>query len=62
MERHYRISQVAEMTGLAVATIRKKCLRREIGFSKAKRAVMIPESQIKKLLGNYHPPVETIGK
>jgi excisionase family DNA binding protein len=57
MERHYRINEVAAMTGFAVATIRKKVSRREIGYHKKVRAVLIPESEVRKLLGDYRPPV-----
>lgn len=57
IEKHYRVAEVASMIGLAPATIRKKILRREIGYHKQNRAIMIPESEIKKLLGDYHAPV-----
>jgi len=60
MEKHYRVNQVAEMTGLAVATIRKKIFRRELGYRKQTRAILIPESELKKLLGDYRPPVELV--
>lgn len=57
VEKHYRVAEVAELTGLAVATIRKRITRREIGFSKGNRAVTIPESEVRKLLGVFHPAV-----
>jgi hypothetical protein len=57
IEKHYRVSEVASMTGLAIATIRKKILRREIGYRKKVRAIMIPASEVQKLLGTYKPPV-----
>lgn len=53
MERHYRVSEVAEMTGLATATIRKKLGRREVAYRKGARAVTIPESEVNKLMGIY---------
>lgn len=53
MERHYRVSEVAEMTGLAMATIRKKLARREVGYRKGARALTIPESEVTKLMGVY---------
>lgn len=58
MEKHYRVNEVAQLTGLAVATIRKKVLRREIGYRKGSRAVLIPASEIEKLLGSYRPAIE----
>jgi hypothetical protein len=57
VEKHYRVAEVAELTGLAVATIRKRIARREVGFSKGVRAITIPESEVRKLLGVYHQPV-----
>jgi len=57
IEKHYRVHEVAEMTGLAISTIRKRLALRTIGYRKAARAVMIPESEVKKLLGQYHKPV-----
>jgi len=57
IERHYRVAEVAALTGLAVATIRKRVQLREIGYSQDKRAVLIPESEVKKLLGTFHPAI-----
>ena len=57
IEKHYRPAEVASMTGLATATIRKKILNREIGYRKQQRAVLIPESEVRKLLGEYRAPV-----
>ena len=57
MERHYRVKEVSEMTGLAVSTIRKKLTQREVSFRKSVRAVMIPESEVRKLLGEFRPAI-----
>ncbi|MBS0158597.1 MAG: helix-turn-helix domain-containing protein [Nitrospira sp.] len=62
MEKHYRVNEVARLTGLAVVTIRKKCKSHELGYSKSKRAILIPEAEVKKLLGTYHPPVNLEGE
>ncbi len=58
IEKHYRVSEVALMTGLSVATIRKKLSRREVGYRKGVRAVTVPEREVQKLLGAYIAPVE----
>lgn len=58
IEKHYRVVEVSELTGLSVATIRKRIARREIGYTKGNRAISIPESEVKKLLGTFHPPVD----
>jgi hypothetical protein len=57
MERHYRVKEVSEMTGLSVPTIRKRLVRREVGYRKSVRAVMIPESEVRKLLGEHRPAI-----
>ena len=55
IERHYRPSHVARLTGLALATVRKKILRRELGYRKAGRAILIPEGEVERLIGEYRP-------
>ena len=57
MERHYKVREVAELLGYQEATIRKKILRREIGFRKTGRLVAIPESEVLRLRGPYSAPV-----
>ncbi len=57
IEKHYRPIEVAELTGLALATIRRRILRREIGYAKAGRAILIPASEVARLLGDYKPPI-----
>ncbi|MGH2360422.1 MAG: hypothetical protein ACRDGM_07760 [bacterium] len=59
MEKHYRVNEVAELSGLAVATIRKRLRQRKIGYKKSERAVLIPEREVWKLLGEYQSPVAT---
>ena len=59
VERHFRVAEVAELSGLAVGSIRRKLARRELGFRKAGRAVLIPESEVARLLGTYVPAVNT---
>jgi len=59
VERHFRVVEVAELSGLAVGSIRRKLARREIGFRKAGRAVLIPQSEVTRLLGKYVPAIST---
>ncbi len=58
-EQRYRVSEVAERTGYTQATIRKKILRREIGYHKVGRIVLVPESEIVRLLGDFRPAIVT---
>ena len=58
VERHFRVAEVAVLSGLAVGTIRRKVARRELGFRKAGRAVLIPQSEVTRLLGTYMPARE----
>jgi excisionase family DNA binding protein len=55
IEKHYRVDEAAQLTGLAVISIRRKIAHRQIGFRKAGRAVLIPESEVMKLLGRFIP-------
>jgi excisionase family DNA binding protein len=56
-ERRYRVREVAERTGYTQATIRKKLLRREISYHKVGRIVLVPESEISRLLGDFRPAI-----
>jgi excisionase family DNA binding protein len=55
VERHFRVVEVAELSGLAIGTIRRKIARRELGFRKSGRAVLIPQSEVLRLLGEFVP-------
>jgi excisionase family DNA binding protein len=55
--RNLRVDEVAEMTGYKPSTIRKKLLRREIGFHKVGRIIVIPESEVDRLLGEFRKPI-----
>ena len=59
MEKNLRINEVADLLGYKTATIRKKLLRGEIGYFKIARIVAIPQSEVTRLLGRFHPPIET---
>ena len=58
MEKNLRINEVADLLGYKTATIRKKLLRGEIGYFKIGRIVAIPQSEVTRLLGRFHPPIE----
>ena len=56
-ERKFRVCEVAERTGYTEATIRKKILRREIGYHKVGRILLVPESEISRLLSDFRPAI-----
>ncbi len=60
-ERNLRVEEVAALTGYRPSTIRKKILRREIGYHKVGRIVVIPASEVDRLLGTFRPPIKTVG-
>jgi hypothetical protein len=58
IERQYRLHEVSELSGYKVSTLRKKILTRELGCKKIGRLVVVPETDLKKFLGNdYRPAV-----
>lgn len=59
VEKHYRPAEAAELTGLKVATIRKLISERRIAYRKPSRAVLIPESEVRRLLGELRPAIES---
>jgi excisionase family DNA binding protein len=56
-ERHMRVEEFAKRTGYKIPTIRKKLLRREIIYRKVGRIVIIPESELDRLLGDLRPAI-----
>ena len=56
--RNLRVDEVAQMLGYKSSTIRKKLLRREISYRKVGRIVVIPESEVERLLSDYRPRVQ----
>lgn len=56
-ERHMRVDEFAERTGYKIPTVRKKLLRREISYRKVGRIVLIPESELARLLGDLRPAI-----
>ena len=62
IERHIRVPEFANRTGLAQATVRKKIARREIAYHKAGRCVVIPESEVARVLGDRRDPVSLLAQ
>lgn len=62
IERHIRVPEFASRTGLAQATVRKKIARREIAYHKAGRCVVIPESEVARVLGDRRDPVTIVAQ
>jgi hypothetical protein len=54
-ERKYRIKEVVAATGYTEATIRKKILRREIAHTKVGKIIVVSETEIARLLGDFRP-------
>ena len=58
IEKQYRLSEVAELSGYKVSTIRKKIFRKEIGSKRIGRLVVVPEKDLQKFMaGDYRPAV-----
>ena len=57
-----RVTEFAKRVGYKPSTIRKKILRREIGYHKVGRIIVIPEEEAERLLGNFHPSIKPIAK
>ncbi len=58
IERHYRVKEMAWLSGYSEAAIRKKLSLREIGYRKVGRIISIPESELTRLLGDLRPAME----
>ena len=57
LEKQYRLPEASRASGYTVAALRKKIIRREIGYRKTGRIITIPEGEISRLLGEYRPPI-----
>ena len=58
LEKQYRLPEVSELTGYSVHSLRKKIVKKQLGFRKTGRIITIPESEIGKILGEFSPAVE----
>jgi excisionase family DNA binding protein len=61
IERHLRVYEAAEITRYTVAAIRAKLSRGEIGHRKCGRLILIPLSEVQRIMGEYRPPVQMEG-
>jgi excisionase family DNA binding protein len=59
LERHLKVTEVSEVTGLQVVTIRKKIANRELAAVYFGRAVRVPESAVRKLIEQNLVPART---
>jgi excisionase family DNA binding protein len=57
VERHFRPSEAATLSGLTLATWRRWILERRVGYRKAGRCVLIPESEVRRMLGELRPAI-----
>ena len=53
-----RISEFAKLVGYQVSTIRKKIYKREIDSFKVGRLILIPRSEVGRLLKDFRPRIE----
>lgn len=61
LEKQFRLHEASELSGHSVASLRKKIARRELGSFKVGRLVTVPQSELRRLLGDYRPPVNLDG-
>jgi excisionase family DNA binding protein len=59
MGRLVTVGEVAVRTGWKPCTVRKKILRRELGYVKLGRSVRIPELELERLIINGFSPALT---
>jgi excisionase family DNA binding protein len=57
-KKNLRLAEFARLVGYEVSTVRKKIHRREIDSIKVGRIVLIPESEVDRLLKDYRPRIE----
>ena len=56
-EKGLRVKAFADATGYKESTVRKKLQRREISFWKINRIILIPESEVTRLFGDFRPAI-----
>lgn len=57
LTRGYRLDEASRLSGYKVTALRKKIQRREIGYRRTGRIITIPQDEMIRLLGTYHPPI-----
>lgn len=58
IERHYRLRELQALTGITVATWRKKILLRQINYTKLGGTVLVSESELNRLLQDGAVPAQ----
>ena len=55
-ERYLRVQEVAAHVRKDVSTIRRAIAKGQLGFRRCGRIILIPESELVRILGQYPPP------
>ncbi len=58
-EKNYRVDEFARLVGYKESTIRRKLYERAIAFKRVGRIIVIPASEVRRLLQHDFPVVET---
>ena len=57
MKDHYlRVREVAMRVRKDVSSIRRAIAKGQLGFRRCGRIILVPESEVDRLLGEYQPP------
>jgi excisionase family DNA binding protein len=62
MEQYLRVHEVASRVRKDVSSIRRAIAKGQLGFRRCGRILLIPESELSRILGEYHPPVRHVGE
>ena len=60
-QNRLRLDEVSRRTGYKTSTLRKKIWRREIACFKVGRILLVPETEVERLLSDFRPRVENKG-
>jgi hypothetical protein len=58
-EKYLRVHEVAARVRKDVSSIRRAISLGQLGFRRCGRIILIPESELIRILGEYHPPLAT---
>ncbi len=58
LEKHLRVTEFAERSRYATATVRKMILQRRLAYRKVGRLVLIPETELHRIMGAVRPAIE----
>jgi excisionase family DNA binding protein len=56
-EQYLRVHEVAARVRKDVSSIRRALAKGELGFRRCGRIILIPESELFRILGEYCPPL-----